>query len=260
MRYFLHLSYNGAKYRGWQRQVNVVSVQEVLEQRLSALLKQSIALWGCGRTDAQVHASQFYAHFDVGSEVPADLLYKLNKILPADIVVFHILEMQAEAHAQFDAVERTYDYFFHTKPNAFVGDYSSYYDESGLNLKAMQEAARKLCAYTDYRAFCKTPDKHNHTLCEVKMASIESNADQTKFHFQITANRFLKGMIRIIMWHLLEIGRGNESMEEFENFFLTKQRPQILRMAYPQGLYLSKINYPYLNQTSNPAIFKALFS
>ena len=245
MRYFIDISYKGTNYRGWQRQPNAVSVQEVFEERLFSLLKAEPMLWGCGRTDAMVHASQFIIHFDF-DEIPADLTDKLNMILPQDIVVNSITAMHADAHAQFDATERTYDYYFHTNKNAYIADTSSYYNEPNLNIEAMQLACKELINYSDYRAFCKTPDKHNHTICNVFNATL-TDKGHGNYLFTITANRFLRGMIRIIMFNLIEVGKGRLSVDQFSKLIEGKTPPKFLKMAYPQGLFLSSIKYPYFN-------------
>lgn len=247
MRYFIHLSYNGSAYRGWQNQIGIVSIQQVLEDRLSKLFKREITVHGCGRTDAQVHASQFFAHVDLHETWEYDICFLLNKALPNDIVVHDVIPMHDDANAQLDASERTYDYFFHTERDTFISPFSSYYDDPHLNLEAMQKATALLSQYDDYRALCKTPDRHNHTRCRVTSAFIKKGNRGT-YHFQIVANRFLKGMIRVIVWHLLEIGRGTISVDEFEELFITKERSDNFSVAFPQGLYLSKITYPFLNE------------
>ncbi len=248
MRYFIHLSYNGARYKGWQRQIDVISVQEVLEETLSKLFKKKISVWGCGRTDAAVHASQYYAHVDIDENWDFDICFLLKKMLPQDIVVYSIREMPAEVNAQRDACERTYDYFIHTKDDPFLCDFSSFYPDPNLNMEAMSEAVALLSKYEDYRAFCKTPKKNNHTYCTIKSAFIEKCEVTGKYHFQIVGDRFLRGMIRVIVTHLLEIGRGNETLEQFEQLFIGKKRSKSIRLACPCGLYLSKIKYPYLDE------------
>lgn len=259
MRYFIHLSYNGARYKGWQRQVNVISIQEVLEETLSKLFKRSVYVWGCGRTDAAVHASQYYAHVDIHETWDFDICFLLRKMLPQDIVVHSFIQVPPEANAQRDAFERTYDYFIHTTYDPFLADFSSYYPEPDLDMNAMKKAVALLCKYEDYRTFCKTPKKNNHTYCTVKSALIEKCEDTGRYHFQIVGNRFLRGMIRVIVTHLLEIGRGNENPEEFEQLFIDKKRSKSIRLASPCGLYLSKIKYPYLNQPAVSSFTTGLF-
>ncbi len=259
MRYFIHLSYNGAAYKGWQRQNNVISVQEVLEDRLSQLFKKRVRVGGCGRTDAQVHASQYYAQMNIDEPWDFDICFRLNKMLPSDIVVYSITEMHYSAHALKDATERTYDYYFHTKDDPFMADFSSFYPEPHLDITAMQKAADLLSKYDDYRSFCKTPDKHNHTRCIVKSAFIEKNEETGNFHFQIVGNRFLRGMIRIIVAHLLEVGRGKESLEQLERLFIEKENTVNVKVADARGLYLSKITYPFLDEPTKSGFNRGLF-
>ncbi len=202
---------------------------------------------GCGRTDAMVHASQFFFHLDVEQEWNFDLLFRLNKNLPADIAIFEIIPMKDNQHARFDATSRTYDYFIHTYKDPFLSQVSALYLEKNLNLQRMKEATALLPRYNDFRAFCKTPDDYEHTICNVTLATLFTDASGDKIRFQISANRFLGRMIRILVGKLLEIGNGELSVEEFEEYLITKQTPKTIEPAYPQGLYLSKVTYPYLD-------------
>ena len=269
MRYFFHIGYHGTRYSGWQKHAGVVSVQEVLETALSQLLKETITVVGCGRTDAHVHASQFFFHIDVEHEWDFDLFFRLNKILPDDIAVFDIIPMQGLPHARFDAVQRAYDYFIHTYKDPFLSGFSSLYPETNLDVAAMKKAVVLLPLYNDYRAFCKMPDRIDHTICHVTSAGlfVDKSGDRLRFH--ISANRFLSRMIRIIIGRLLDIGRGVMSVDEFEHHLASKQTPRIIIPAHPQGLYLSKVTYPYLDlaprttfsgtlQNDNDATWQAL--
>jgi len=257
LRYFFHIAYHGTRYSGWQKHPGIVSVQEVLEKALSKLLKTPVAILGCGRTDAQVHASQFFFHADIEREWDFDLFFRLNKILPDDIAVFDIIPMQGQPHARFDAIHRTYDYFIHSYKDPFLSKFSSFYSDMNLDLDKMKAAVALLPLYNDYRAFCKCPDRIDHTLCYVTSASLFMDANGDKLRFQISANRFLSKMIRIIVGRLLEIGRGEMSVDEFEYYLANKQTPKIIIPAYPQGLYLSKVTYPYLDIPTR-TIFSAI--
>ena len=222
-------------------------MQEVLETALSMLLKNPVAIVGCGRTDARVHASQFFFHTDIEGEWDFDLFFRLNKILPDDIAVFDIIPMQGRPHARFDAIQRTYDYFIHIYKDPLLTSFSSLYPERNLDLDKMKAAVALLPLYNDYRAFCKCPDRIEHTLCYVSSASLFIDTNGDKLRFQVTANRFLSKMIRIIVGRLLEIGRGEMPVDEFEHYLINKVTPKIIIPAYPQGLYLSKVTYPYLD-------------
>lgn len=247
MRYFFHIGYNGQSYNGWQKQPKAYSVQEVIENKLSQVFKTPIAINGCGRTDAGVHASQFFFHADLETPWDFDLIFRLNKLLPHSIAVFDVIPLEGKPHARFDAVQREYDYYIHTYKNPFLSTISSYYDFSPLNLDEMKRAVQLLPKYQDYRAFCVTPDKNEHTLCYVKNAELYTSANGDQIRFHISSNRFLGKMIRIITGKLLKIGNGTMSVDEFENLLITKETPPLLDPAHPTGLYLSKVTYPYLN-------------
>ncbi len=255
IRYFIHIAYNGSNYRGWQRQRNVLSIQEIFENKLEQVFKYKIPCLGCGRTDAGVHASQYFFHIDLKNDVQADLKFILNKMLPKDISVFDVIRMEGEPHAQFDAVERTYDYFIHTTKDPFIADLSSFYLLGNVDFNKIKKAILIIPNYTDFRAFCKTPDRHNNTICNVKSVKFFYNQNKDRLRFQFTSNKFLKSMIRIIVYKLLEIGTGKLSVEEFEHFLKSKEIPRFNNLAYPQGLYLSKITYPFINITPRTEMF-----
>jgi tRNA pseudouridine38-40 synthase len=258
LRYFIHIAYHGARYSGWQKHPGILNVQEVLESALSRLLKTPVDIVGCGRTDAQVHAAQFFFHTDIEKDWDFDLFFRLNKILPDDIAVFDIILMQGRPHARFDAIQRTYDYFIHTYKDPFLSRFSSLYPERGLALDKMKAAVELLPLYNDYRAFCKCPDRIDHTLCYVSSAALFADSNGDRLRFQISANRFLSKMIRIIAGRLLEIGRGEMSLDEFEYYLAKKQTPKVIIPAHPQGLYLSKVTYPYLDTPPGTTFSSAL--
>jgi len=257
MRYFFHIGYQGQYYSGWQKQPGVKSVQEVIEQTLSKILKSPIAINGCGRTDAHVHASQFFFHTDIAQEINFDLLFILNKALPYNIAVFDIIEMEDKPHARFDAVQRKYDYFVHTYKDPFLSTQSSFYQLNNLNFDHMKAAVKLLPKYKDYRAFCTHPDKYEHTICNVMDADLFVNAKGDRFRFHISSNRFLGKMIRITMGKLLMIGKGELSVDEFENDLITLTASKLSLPAHPTGLYLSKVTYPYLNLEPRSAFLTA---
>ena len=245
-RYFFHIGYNGFNYRGWQRQDKPGNIQEVIERRLGQILKTQVTAIGCGRTDAQVHASQYFFHVDIENEWDFDLLFRANKALPDDISFFDIIPVADLAHARFDAIERTYDYFIHTYKNPFITNLSSFYLEKNLDLDKMKQAATLLSKYNDYAALCRSPLTYKTTICNVTSSTLFADASGDRIRFQISANRFLGSMIRIIVGKLLDIGRGNLSVDEFEGYLISGKTPPIIKPAYPQGLYLSKVVYPYL--------------
>ncbi len=247
MRYFVHIAYKGTRYFGWQWQPDKPSVQEVLEASLSRILKKPAQIFGCGRTDAGVHASQFFFHMDIEEKWDFDLFFRWNRILPDDIAIFDIIPVEGQPHARFDAVLRTYDYFIHTYKDPFLSESSSLYLREGFNLAEMKKAVALLPKYNDYRAYCKSPDKNEHNICNVSSTSLFTNASGNRIRFQISSNRFLGRMIRILTRKLIEIGDGTLSVDEFESHLISKQTPALILPAHPQGLYLSKVTYPFLN-------------
>lgn len=246
MKYFLHIAYDGSKYRGWQCQPDVPTVQETLEEKLELIFKKSITVLGCGRTDAGVHASQYILHIKLEEAFDFDLKFRLNKHLPNDIVVYDVLEMEKKAHARFDAVSRTYDYFIHFYEDAFLHNYSSFYELKNLNVGAMKKAVALLSTQTEFNMLCKQPELHKSTVCTVTNAQVYVDADQHRLRFTITANRFLRGMVRIIVAYLLKVGKGEMTFEEFEKILAGQLKIEDRIPAFPNGLYLSRIEYPYL--------------
>lgn len=247
IRYFLHIGYKGTNYRGWQRQKRVLTIQEVFENALRQIFKYEIPCLGCGRTDAGVHAAQYFFHIDLKEEYQMDLRFILNKMLPNDISVFDIIKMDGEPHAQFDATERTYNYFIHTQKDPFLSELSSFYLLDDIDLNLIKEAITIIPTYSDFRALCKTPDRHTSTICNLKSIKLFHNQDKDRLRFQFTSDKFLKSMIRIMVYKLLEIGTGKLSIEEFERNLKSKVTLPFVNIAYPQGLYLTRISYPFLD-------------
>jgi len=247
LRYFFHIAYHGSNYSGWQKHPGARSVQQIIETALSKILKVPTAINGCGRTDALVHAAQYFFHTDINFEWDFDLFFRLNKVLPDDIAVFEIIPMNGQPHARFDAVKRTYNYFIHTYKDPFLGKFSSYYAHTQLDFEAMKAAVALLPLYTDYRGLCKCPDRIEHTLCFITDAKLFIDETGDRLRFQITSNRFLSRMVRIIVGRLLEVGKGTLSIAEFESCLIEKRTPAIIIPAHPQGLYLTKVIYPYLD-------------
>jgi tRNA pseudouridine38-40 synthase len=175
------------------------------------------------------------------------LLFRLNRALPADIAVFDIFEMEGKPHARFDAYLRTYHYFIHTYKNPFINATSSFYQQKNFNLDQVEKALQLLTLYQDYRAFCTTPSKYEHTICRVSSVGLFVSEDEKNIQIQVSANRFLSKMIRIIVGKLLKIGLGKMSVDEFEHHLISKETPAILDLAYPQGLHLAKVTYPFLD-------------
>lgn len=246
-RYFVHMAYDGSQYRGWQRQPKVLSVQEVLEEAMHTVLKHKVHCAGCGRTDAQVHADQYFFHFDFDKDLSNDFVFVMNKVLPDDLSIYEVKSMPMGAHAQMDAVDRTYDYFIHTLKDPFLARYSSLYLVDLSHLVEMKKAASLIPDYRNFIAFCKSPEKHNHTFCEISFSEVSTN-EYGMIRFRISANRFLRGMIRALSHELIQVGIGEIELHQFETRLKSKDPMPNIQLAYPQGLHLSKIKYPYLER------------
>ncbi|MHA6248400.1 tRNA pseudouridine synthase A [Pontibacter sp. CAU 1760] len=253
MRYFFHIAYLGTNYRGWQRHPNGISVQQVLEESLQKIFKAPASLVGCGRTDAQVHASQFFFHSDVAQTWDFDLLFRLNKVLPPDIAVFDIIPVEGKAHARYDATARSYDYYIHTYKDPFLSQVSAFYLLPALDLTSMRTATALLPLYNDYRCLCLTPADQESTICQVTTARWFVNQRGDRMRFEITANRYISRMIRIVVGKLLQVGTGALSIAEFESYLAAEKTPKHLTPAHPQGLFLSKVTYPYLDLPARSA-------
>ncbi len=247
-RYFLHLSYVGTNYRGWQRQPEVKSVQETIETALSKIFKEELTIYGCGRTDAGVHASQYFAQFQTKQEWDFDLVFRMNKVLPDDISIHEIIPCKLTDHARYHATERSYQYFIHTKKMAHLSMRSTLHQETELDFDKMKAAADLIPQYSDFLAFCKTPDAHPSTICKLSNANLLRNSDNTQFCLEITADRFLRGMIRNLMARILLGGSGEIPLEEFEKALKNElEEDQLPISAPPQGLYLSRVVYPFMD-------------
>ena len=242
MRYFLEFSYNGKAYHGWQKQPNAISVQEVLEKGLSTLLKTKISVMGAGRTDAGVHAALMFAHFDFEGEVNAkDLVYKLNSFLPKDIAVNDVFRVNPEAHARFDALSRTYNYKISTSKNVFDYDFA-YEVQLPLDMKAMNEASKILFQYKDFQCFSKSNTDVKTYNCEIKEACWTRDSNQ--LIFTISADRFLRNMVRAIVGTMVNIGLGKLKPEVMHEIIVSKDRSNAGFSVPAHGLYLVEIVYP----------------
>ena len=247
MRYFIHLGYQGTNYSGWQRQINTEhTVQEIIEKRLAKIFKKEVTAYGCGRTDAGVHASQYIMHIDLDEAPDFDLKFRLNKNLPDAIAVYDIVEVSQDQHCRYDATDRTYDYFIHWEKDSELYRSSSFYEGLQFDFEKMQKACKLIAKTRDFRPLCKHPDIYKNTICEVSNCGIFLNKETGRMRFSITANRFLRGMVRYSVNFLLEVGTGNISLIDFEKILsqeiiLSEKKP-----AHPNGLFLSKVKYPYL--------------
>lgn len=241
MRYFLRLSFDGTRYHGWQVQPNGESVQAVLERALSTLVRRPVGVTGAGRTDAGVHARLMVAHFDVDEPIDGrQLTYKLNKILPPDISVFDVAPVADELHARFSATARTYHYFVHLTKQPFRRMYS-WQLYGRLDFALMNEAARVLLDYDDFTSFSKASDTKTN-LCRVTEARWDE-VEPDVWRFTITANRFLRNMVRAVVGTLVEVGRGRMTVDEFRRVIERRDRCSAGESVPARGLFLVDIQY-----------------
>jgi tRNA pseudouridine38-40 synthase len=241
MRFFVTFSYDGGRYHGWQIQPNGVSVQEKLQEALSTLLREEITVTGAGRTDTGVHAKMMVAHFDADEIDCEQLTYKLNRLLPQDIAVQKVERVSEEMHARFSAKCRTYHYYIHTRKEPFLRTYSCEMHYA-LDFAKMNEAAQRLLDYEDFGAFCKSGADVKTTLCKVTKAEWIQTSPTT-WYFEITANRFLRNMVRAVVGTLIDVGRGRLSVDEFCKVIEGKKRTEAGESMPGHALFLEKIEY-----------------
>ena len=246
-RYFVRLSYNGKNYHGWQIQPNGNSVQAELTKAFRLILRQkNIEIYGAGRTDAGVHAKNFVAHFDVENEIDdiPQMIYKINGFLPKDIAIHDIYKVKNNAHSRFDAKSRTYQYFISICKEPFSQEFS-WYLFGEMNLAKMNEAASKLMKYRDFSSFSKLHTQVKTNNC--KIFSAQWKKIDCMLIFEITADRFLRNMVRAIVGTLVEIGKGKISIDDFEEIILSKNRSKAGESAPAHALFLTNIEYPEIN-------------
>lgn len=241
MRYFIELSYNGKKYHGWQIQPDVISIQEKLNFTVSTVLQEKIEVVGAGRTDTGVHAAQMFAHFDTKNELKGDITYKLNSLLPHDIIVHEVFSVDTEKHARFNAISRSYEYKIWLGRNPFLLDFSWQLHSQNLNVDLMNAAAKLLLEYTDFQTFSKVKtDVHTYN-CDITEAIWKQNGKELVFH--ITANRFLRNMVRAIVGTLVDVGLGKITKDDFRKIIESKNRSNAGLSVPAKGLFLTNINY-----------------
>ena len=242
-RYFLEFSYVGTAYHGWQRQPNAISIQEVMEDAFQVLLKHQCELTAAGRTDTGVHARQMIAHFDTNPSIQEfdQLIFRLNQFLPKDIAIQSIKPVKKEAHARFDALSRTYEYHLVQKKSPFkLG--TTYCLIQHLDFNAMNAAAKILLEYEDFECFSKSNTDVKTFLCSIKRA--EWNKLEETYIFTITANRFLRNMVRAIVGTLIEVGLGKKKIQEMHQIIQSKNRSLAGYSVPAEGLFLTQIYYP----------------
>lgn len=245
-RYFIELSYDGTPYHGWQTQPNGITVQACLDQALSTYFRQDITSLGCGRTDAGVHASQFFAHFDV-QDLPLKTVINaiggLNSLLPYTIAIKRIFEVAMDAHARFDATARAYQYHLHFEKDPFKID-RSWLFKGKLDVAKMNEAAQLLMDFTDFSCFSKSKTQTFTNNCKITAAGFEQGKDGLVF--TIKADRFLRNMVRAIVGTLISVGKNDIDVDAVKEIIASKNRSKAGQSVPACGLYLTKVEYPYV--------------
>jgi len=242
LRYFIDLSFNGKNYHGWQHQPDTVTVQDILEQALSTILRETIKITGAGRTDTGVHAKQMIAHFDYKeSDNLTDTVYKLNSFLPKDIAIKKIIPVKEDSHARFDAFLRTYEYRITNEKNPFLQDYA-YFLHHLPDINKMNEASNILLSYKDFQCFSRSKTDVKTYHCTINEANW--TMDNKHLTFTITADRFLRNMVRAIVGTLLDIGNGTISTEDLHAIIKSKNRSNAGTSVPAHGLFLTKVTYP----------------
>ena len=246
-KYFIELAYKGTKYHGWQIQPNALTVQEVLDKALSTFFRQKIESLGCGRTDTVVHATQIFEHFNLSdSKLASDSskdIISLNSLLPFDIAVKRLILVNPVAHARFDATLRSYEYHIHYSKNPFLHELS-WLIRDKLNIADMNKAASELLNYTDFSCFSKSNTQVFTNNCKISRAEWVEINEGLVYH--ISADRFLRNMVRAIVGTMVEIGRGKIAPETIHEIIKSKNRSNAGASVPASGLYLTKVNYPYI--------------
>jgi tRNA pseudouridine38-40 synthase len=241
MRYFFEIRYNGARYHGWQNQANAVGVQQVVENALSKLMRNKIEIVGSGRTDTGVHCAQQFFHADFNNELKTDdLMHRLNAFLPKDIAIRSIFKVKDSAHARYDARQRSYEYRITAKKDPLSIGYA-YYFFKPLDVRLMNRAAKLLVGEHDFTSFSKVKTDVNHFVCNIKKSKWRKKNDI--LIFEISANRFLRGMVRAVVGTLLDVGAGKISIRDFQEIIKGKDRKKAGMNVPAEGLFLTEVKY-----------------
>lgn len=246
--YFIELTYNGSRYHGWQKQNNVISVQEVVNNALSTVLQDNIETLGAGRTDTGVHAEQYFAQFSTEKNISSKLIFKLNRFLPKDISVRNFYIVSNDSNVRFNATSRTYKYIITQVKDPLLPDMAYFYPYK-LDLEMMNKAAKELMKHNNFFSFSKSRTNVKDYICKVTDARWHSEGN--KLIFTITANRFLRGMVRLIVDVLVKIGSNEKNLNDLKKMFLSQKRSLARSILPPCGLYLTKITYPYKLKSVN---------
>lgn len=240
MRYFIDVSYSGKNYHGWQTQENAITIQEIIDNSLSTILKTEIKTLGSGRTDTGVHAISQVAHFDYDDNLLDNFLYRINSLLPSDISINSINGVKENISARFDAISREYIYKIHTKKSPFLNNYSFYYKRD-IDIELLNKACDIIKEFKDFQTFSKVKTDVNNYNCNISYAALEK--ENNSYFFKVTSNRFLRGMVRAIMGTLFEINEDKIQLELLEDIIIKKDRKLAGPSVPAHGLYLNKVSY-----------------
>ncbi|NQY67415.1 MAG: tRNA pseudouridine(38-40) synthase TruA [Flavobacteriales bacterium] len=244
-RFFLEISYDGTLFHGWQIQNNADTVQGEVNRVLSVLCEESISVMGCGRTDTGVHATQYFCHFDSVKEMNSENhLHRINKMFPANIAALSLREVGNDAHARFDADSRTYEYHIHKEKSPFLVN-RSYQLNAEFDIDLMNKGAALLLYYENFECFSKVHTQVNNFNCNISKAIWEERKEGIVF--TITANRFLRNMVRAIVGSLVDLGKERISIEDLIKIIESQNRSNAGMSAPAHALYLSSVTYPYIN-------------
>jgi tRNA pseudouridine38-40 synthase len=247
MRYFLEFAYNGTRFSGYQEQPNAYTIQAAVEKAIATLLRTKTKIAGCGRTDTGVHAQQYFAHFDSEMHLDENFVYKMNAIIEKDIVFYAIHLVDSEAHARFDATSRSYKYYLDLQYNPFRQETAYFCNYANkLDLHKMQVMAELLLKFEDFNTFCKTNSSAKTTLCDLRKSTWVYDESEKQLVYHVTANRFLRGMIRLIVGMSLQVGKGKVSLATVESALQQKVPLQEALSAPAKGLFLMDIEYSYI--------------
>jgi tRNA pseudouridine38-40 synthase len=248
-RYFIKLAYNGARYHGWQIQQNALTVQQVITEAVRLMWIKDFRMIGCGRTDTGVNATQFYAHFDLDKENSReeleDLVHRLNRYLPEDIVIFNIFPVPADLHSRYDAVSRTYEYHIHTRKDPFLNA-QSWFLHKKLDLDLMNKGGELIKEYEDFTSFSKFNEKRKTNLCSISYA--RWHKEDHRLMFRITANRFLHDMVRAIVGTMVDLGQHKITLDDLRKIIESKDRCNAGESVPAKGLFLTRVEYPGLQE------------
>ncbi len=244
MRYFSELAYNGTRFHGWQKQQNASSVQQEIEQAFSIILNEEIEVVGCGRTDTGVHASQYFMHFDFDGNFPEGFVKRVNKYLSNDIAIRSVFEVAPTAHARFDALKRSYEFNIVFEKTPFNAETAwHYYLAKTLNIKKLNEAASLLLQYKEFFPFCKTNNDAKTMECNISRSEWILDKKNGRLVFHISANRFLRGMVRLIVGMCINVALGKLSIEEVRHALESQTMLQKSWSVPGEGLFLSEVKY-----------------